>query len=71
VPAPANIHLIVGEDDYLAEATARKIVEAAVPADLRGSAVEEKLSFAPGADAALCSAARRQHCHVGMSTYKK
>ena len=30
--ATANIHLIVGEDDYLAEATARKIVEAAVPA---------------------------------------
>ena len=40
MPAAANIHLIVGEEDYLAEATARKIVEAAVPADLRASAVE-------------------------------
>ena len=35
-----NIHLIVGEDDYLAEATARKIVEAAVEPSLRATAVE-------------------------------
>lgn len=35
-----NIHLIVGEDDYLVESTARKILTAAVPADLRETAVE-------------------------------
>ncbi|MGN0853291.1 MAG: DNA polymerase III subunit delta [Kiritimatiellia bacterium] len=36
----ANIHLIVGEDDYLAEAAARKVLEAAVPPALRQSAVD-------------------------------
>ena len=30
VPKSANIHLIVGEDDYLVEAAARKILGAAV-----------------------------------------
>jgi len=36
----ANVHLIVGEDEYLVESAARKILESTVPADLRGSAVE-------------------------------
>ena len=40
MPTTANIHLIVGDDDYLADATAKKILEATVPAELRGSAVE-------------------------------
>ena len=35
-----NIHLIVGEDDYLVESAAKRILEAAVPADLRATAVE-------------------------------
>lgn len=40
VPKNANIHLIVGEDDYLVEAAARKILEAAVEPSLRATAVE-------------------------------
>ncbi len=40
VPENPNIHLIVGEDDYLVESAVRKILEAAVPADLRETAVE-------------------------------
>lgn len=40
VSQTANIHLIVGEDDYLAEAAARKVLEAAVPPELRQNAVE-------------------------------
>lgn len=35
-----NIHLIVGEDDFLVDSAARKIVNAAVPEESRGSAVE-------------------------------
>ena len=35
-----NIHLIVGEDDFLVETSARKIVSAAVPEEFRASAVE-------------------------------
>ena len=35
-----NIHLFVGEDDYLANAAAAKIVEAAVEPSLRATAVE-------------------------------
>ena len=35
-----NIHLIVGEDDFLVDSAARKIVNAAVPEECRGSAVE-------------------------------
>lgn len=38
--ATANIHLIVGEDDYLTEAAARKVLEAAVPPELRQNAVD-------------------------------
>ena len=40
VPKSANIHLIVGEDDYLVEAAARKILGAAVEPSLRETAVE-------------------------------
>ena len=40
VPKSANIHLIVGEDDYLVEAAARKILGAAVEPSLRATAVE-------------------------------
>lgn len=35
-----NIHLIVGDDDYLVESMARKIVDKAVKPELRGSAIE-------------------------------
>ncbi|MBQ6339221.1 MAG: hypothetical protein IJI36_08760 [Kiritimatiellae bacterium] len=63
--APANIHLIVGEDDYLAEATARKIVEAAVPVDLRGSAVETVSGDAQNEEAQLASLAA---CRASVQT---
>lgn len=63
--APANIHLIVGEDDYLAEATARKIVEAAVPADLRGSAIETVDGNAQNEEAQLASLAA---CRASVET---
>lgn len=36
----ANLHLIVGEDEYLVEMTAKKLRDAAVPAELRAGAVE-------------------------------
>ena len=63
--APTNIHLIVGEDDYLAEATARKIVEAAVPVDLRGSAVETVSGDAQNEEAQLASLAA---CRASVQT---
>jgi len=40
VSGTPNIHLFVGEDDYLVEAAARKILEAAVEPSLRDTAVE-------------------------------
>lgn len=40
VPSTDNIYLFVGEDDYLAEAAAKKILEATVDAAFRGTAVE-------------------------------
>lgn len=40
MPQNANIHLFVGEDDYLVEAAARKVIGAAVEPSLRGTAVE-------------------------------
>lgn len=40
MPQSANIYLIIGEDDYLVEAAARKILEAAVEPSLRNTAVE-------------------------------
>ena len=65
VPAKANIHLIVGEDDYLAEATARKVVEAAVPAELRGSAIETIDGNAQNEEAQLASLAA---CRASVQT---
>ena len=65
MPAAANIHLIVGEDDYLAEATARKVVEAAVPADLRASAVETIDGNAANEEAQLASLAA---CRASVQT---
>lgn len=50
-----NIHLIAGEDDYLVEATARKIRDAAVPAELRSSAVEIVAGEADAQDAQMAS----------------
>ena len=50
-----NIHLLVGEDTYLVEAAARRIVEAAVPADLRATAVETVSGGADNMDAQLAS----------------
>ena len=35
-----NIHLLVGEDSYLVETAARRIIDAAVPSELRSTAVE-------------------------------
>ena len=40
MPERASIHLVVGEDDYLVEAAARKIIGAAVAPELRATAVE-------------------------------
>ncbi len=36
----ANIHVVIGEDDYLVELTAKKVRDAAVPEELRTAAVE-------------------------------
>ena len=55
----------MGEDDYLAEATARKIVEAAVPVDLRGSAVETVSGDAQNEEAQLASLAA---CRASVQT---
>ena len=55
VPATPNIHLIVGEDAYLAEAAARKILEAAVPASCRETAVETVDGRAENAETQLAS----------------
>lgn len=40
VPGNPNIHLIVGEDSYLVEEAARKLIESAVEPSLRATAVE-------------------------------
>ncbi len=50
-----NIHLFVGEDSYLVEAAARRVVDAAVPADLRATAVETVSGDADNMDAQLAS----------------
>ena len=51
----ANIHLIVGEDDYLVETTARRLRDAAVPEELRASAVETVDGDADAQDEQLAS----------------
>ena len=53
-PTP-NVHLIVGEDDFLTERAARRILDAAVPQELRGSAIETVDGAATNADAQLAS----------------
>ena len=53
--AKPNIHLFVGEDSYLVEAAARRVVEAAVPAELRATAVETVSGGADNMDAQLAS----------------
>ena len=53
--ATPNIHLFVGEDSYLVEAAARRILEAAVPAELRATAVETVAGEADNAETQLAS----------------
>ncbi len=55
----------MGEDDFLAEATARKVVEAAVPAELRASAVETIAGDAPNEESQLASLAA---CRASIQT---
>lgn len=55
MPASANIHLIVGEDDYLVEAAARKILEAAVDPSYRATAVETVGGAADNAETQMAS----------------
>ena len=50
-----NILLIVGDDDYAAEAEAKRAIEAHVPVDLRTSAVEIVDGLAPNAETQLAA----------------
>lgn len=50
-----NIHVLVGEDSYLVEATARRIIDAAVPAELRSTAVETVSGAADNMETQLAS----------------
>ncbi len=50
-----NIHLLVGEDSYLVESAARRIVDDAVPADLRATAVETVSGSADNMETQLAS----------------
>ena len=50
-----NIHVLVGEDSYLVEATARRIIDAAVPEDLRSTAVETVSGAADNMETQLAS----------------
>ena len=61
----SNIHVIVGEDDYLVETTARKIRDAAVSAELRNSAVEV---IAGEADAQEDQMAALRDCEASVQT---
>ena len=51
----ANVHLIVGEDDYLVETAARKILDAAVPSSLRETALEVVDGSADNAETQMAS----------------
>ena len=55
VPSRANMHLIVGEDSYLVETAARKILEAAVPPSCRETGVETVDGQATNAETQLAS----------------
>ncbi len=61
----ANIHLVLGEDDYLVESAARKILNDSVSAGLRGSAVEKINGDAGNADAQLASL---RECEASVMT---
>ncbi len=65
VPTRANIHLIVGEDDFLVEAAARKILEAAVEPSLRATAIETVNGAAENQEAQLASLAS---CRASLDT---
>jgi len=65
VASTANIHLITGEDDYLVEQAARKAVGEAVPAELRGSAVETIDGAAENAESQLQSL---RACEASVAT---
>ena len=51
----ANVHLIVGEDDYLVETAARKVLDAAVPPSLRETALEIVDGAADNAESQMAS----------------
>jgi DNA polymerase-3 subunit delta len=53
-----NIHLIVGEDDFLVESAAKKIIETSVPEELRTSAVEIIAGASDNAEGQLDSIAQ-------------
>ena len=53
--ASPNIHLFVGEDSYLVDAAAHRVIEAAVPSELRATAVETVSGEAENMDAQLAS----------------
>ena len=61
----ANIHLIVGEDDYLVETTAKRLRDAAVPEELRASAVETVDGAADAQDAQIASI---RSCEASVQT---
>jgi DNA polymerase-3 subunit delta len=52
-----NIYLIVGEDDFLVESAAKKIIDSSVPQELRSSAVEVISGVCDKADDQLSSIA--------------
>jgi len=60
-----NIHLIVGEDDFLVDAAAKRIVSAAVPEECRGSAVEIVAGAADNRDDQMSSL---RSCEASVQT---
>ena len=63
--ATPNIHLFVGEDSYLVEAAARRVVEAAVPSEFRATAIETVSGEAENMDAQLASL---RECSASIQT---
>ena len=53
--ATPNIHLFVGEDSYLVDAAAHRVIETAVPSELRATAVETVSGEVENMDAQLAS----------------
>ena len=60
-----NIHLIVGEDDFLVDSAARKIVSAAIPEENRDSAVEIIAGSADNRDEQIASL---RSCEASLQT---